>query len=227
LVRQGLIRFTLPITTGPKPGASDYLPAPYGLPGFAAPVEQTYPALVPFLELSDGRVAVATDGADSIEPSADGLLLRVRWSRWAIIGTKVGARVDIGLTSEVVWRIENGTLIREETLNSNRPISIRNWRLAVPSAYAKVESETSKGLRIDRFNSPGGVLEVGWSNATFAVSETVLATGDSALGKGVRGAIPLHLVYEARDLLVKPDKPMKFRLSLRPLPANSGMSDAP
>jgi hypothetical protein len=56
LVRQGSFYFTLPITTGPKPGVADYLPAPHGLKGFANPVEQVYPSLVPFIELEDGRV---------------------------------------------------------------------------------------------------------------------------------------------------------------------------
>ena len=58
LVRQGSFRFALPITTGPKPGLSDYLPVPHGLPGFAAPVEQVYPVLVPFIELADGRTVI-------------------------------------------------------------------------------------------------------------------------------------------------------------------------
>jgi len=40
LIRNGQMRFALPITTGIRPGISDYLPAPHGLPGFAAPVEQ-------------------------------------------------------------------------------------------------------------------------------------------------------------------------------------------
>src|SRR5215813_8722642 len=72
LVRQDALRFALPMTTGPKAGASDYLPAPFGLDGFAAPVETIYPALVPYIELADGRVVVTTDGADLIEPAADG-----------------------------------------------------------------------------------------------------------------------------------------------------------
>jgi len=94
LVRQGPMYFTLPITTGTKPGVADYLPAPHGLPGFANPVEQVYPSLVPFLELADGRVIVATDGADEIEPGADGKSLRVVWRRWALVGSKAGQLVD-------------------------------------------------------------------------------------------------------------------------------------
>src|SRR6185503_20088898 len=114
LVRQDALRFALPITTGPKVGASDYLPVPFGLAGFAAPVETIYPALVPNIELADGRIVVTTDGADSVEAAADGQSLRIRWKRWAIVGGSPGKPVDVGLTSEVTWRIVNGTLEREE-----------------------------------------------------------------------------------------------------------------
>jgi hypothetical protein len=51
LVRQGPLRFALPITSGTKPGVADYLPAPHGLPGFTAPVEQTVPGKRVVLEL--------------------------------------------------------------------------------------------------------------------------------------------------------------------------------
>ncbi len=155
-MRQEAFRFALPITTGPKPGIADYLPAPYGLPGFAAPVEQAYPALTPYLELADGRVVVATDGADEIEPGADGRSLRVRWNRWAVVGTKSGELQDIGLTSDVVWRIENGMLVREETLSSKQPVTIKRWRMAVPSTHDKVETTDGK----IRFNSNAGSLEI-------------------------------------------------------------------
>src|SRR5260370_27569069 len=47
LVRRGQLRFALPITTGPVPGISDYLPAPYSLPGYAPPVQQPVPAMTP------------------------------------------------------------------------------------------------------------------------------------------------------------------------------------
>src|SRR6476659_3518157 len=159
VVRQGALRFALPITTGPKPGMSDYLPAPHGLAGFAAPVEQIYPAMTPYLELADGRTVVATDGADVIEPAADGLSLRVRWNKWAVVGTPSGKVQDVGLTSEVVWRIENGTLIREETLSSKQPVNIRRWRMAIPSTYNNFDMETLKRGTV-RFKSAKGILDV-------------------------------------------------------------------
>ena len=209
VVRQGRLRFALPITTGPKPGMSDYQPSPHGLPGFAAPVEQIYSSLTPFIELADGRTVVATDGADVIDPGADGRSLRVRWTKWAVVGTQSGKLQDVGLTSEVYWRIENGSLIREETLSSKQPVSIKRWWLAVPTTHDHVETEMTKAVR---FSSSQGVLEVSISDANFPVKSSILATGDSALGRGVHGAIPLHLVFEARDV----ESPVKYRITLTP-----------
>ncbi len=37
-------------------------------------------------------------------------------------------------------------------------------------------------------------------------NQSIFATGDSRLGKGVLGAIPLHLIYEANDFKLKKDK---------------------
>lgn len=207
LVRNGALRFALPITTGPKPGISDYLPAPYGMPGFAAPVEQTYPVLTPYLELADGRIVVATDGADAIEPAADVRSLRVRWNRWAVVGTKSGELQDVGLTSEVVWRIENGSLVREETLSSKEPVTIKRWRMAVPTTHDRVETADKI-----RFYSDKGSLEVEMSATNFNPRSTIVATGDGPLGRGVRGAIPLHLVYEATNIKT----PIKYRLTIKP-----------
>ena len=214
LVRKGSVRFALPITTGPKPGLSDYLAAPHGLPGFAAPVEQTYPAFVPFLELADGRVIVATDGADSIQPAADGKSLRARWNRFAVVGSKSGDLSDVGLTAEVVWRLENDTLSREETLSSNRPINIRHWQIVVPSSYGQVETDFSNGMRVDRFRAKSGMLTAQMSSANFDYKTSIVAAGDKAIGRGVHGAIPLHLTFDANDLNVQSGRPLKYRLSL-------------
>ena len=210
VVRQQALRFALPITTGPRPGISDYLAAPYGLPGFAAPVEQAYPALTPYVELADGRVAVASDGADVIEPGADGRSLRVRWNRWAIVGTKSGELYDVGLTSEVVWTIENGALVRDETLSSKQPVTIKQWRMVVPSTHDQVATTDQSW----QFSSKAGSLEVQMSATNFNPRSYMVAAGNSPLGRGVRGPIPLHLVFEARDVVVQPQKPLKYRFML-------------
>jgi hypothetical protein len=227
VVRQDALRFALPITTGTKPGVSDYLPVPYGLAGFAAPVEQVYPSLTPFLELEDGRTIVATDGADMIEPSSDGQALRVLWNRWAVVGSKPGAVVDVGLTSEVRWSIKNNTLVRAETLTAKQPLTVRRWKLAVPTNHANLETSSSNGMRVDRFTSnrspeasnplrvlDEGSLEVRMIKSSFPVVTRVFATGDTPLGRGVRGAIPLHLVYEASNLTLQPGNPIRYEIAL-------------
>jgi hypothetical protein len=221
------LRFALPITTGTKPGVADYLPVPHGLPGFAVPVEQVYPAMAPYLELADGRTIVATDGADLIEPSLNGYALRVRWSRWALVGAKPGELVDVGLTSDVLWTIKNNTLTREEILTAKQPLNVRRWKLAVPTTHANLETSLINNVRVDRFSSnrgpqagsPLGVadegsLEVKMLSVSFPMATRVFATGDSALGRGVRGAIPLHLVFESSNLSLQPGKPVHYELAL-------------
>lgn len=213
VVRQRPLHFALPITTGPKPGIADYLPAPHGLTGFAAPVEQIYPALVPFLELADGRTIVATDGADEIEPSPDGHTLRVAWRRWAVIGNRAGQTSDPHIMSEVVWHVDGNTITREETLTADEQIIVRRWRCAVPVTATRYEVQIESGKRWDRFSSEG-TLELN-AAADWPVRISALATGDTALGRGARGAIPLHLIYEANDLILPRNRPMRWRLTLR------------
>jgi hypothetical protein len=143
-----------------------------------------------------------------IEPASDGQTLRSRWTKWAVAGTTSGKVQDVGLVSEVVWRIENGTLTREETLSSKQPVNIRRWWLAVPTTHDKVETEMLKY----RFSSAKGTLEVRVSDANFPVKASIIATGNSALGRGVHGAIPLHLVLEAKNIDVR--SPLKYKISL-------------
>ena len=131
-----------------------------------------------------------------------------------MIGTPSGKLQDVGLTSEVVWRIENGTLIREETLSSKQGVGIRRWRLAVPTTHDQVETEYLNGGRVDHFSSAKGALDVRLSDANFPLKTSILASGNSALGRGVHGAIPLHVVFEAKDITV--DGTLKFKLALTP-----------
>lgn len=213
LVRQGPIYFTLPITTGTKPGVADYLPAPHGLPGFDNPVEQVYPAMVPFLELADERIIATTDGADEIVPGTDGKSLRVVWRRWALIGSKAGELVDPHITSEVTWHLNGSTLTRDETLKSTEPITIRRWWVAVSSTAARNESSLSDGQRIDHFAIDQDRMKLSINaRADWSLKTYLRATGDTALGRGARGGIPLHLVYESWDLRLEPNRPKTWHL---------------
>ena len=213
LVRHGPVYFTLPITTGTKPGVADYLPAPHGLPGFANPVEQVYPAMVPFLELADGRVITTTDGADEISPAVNRKSLRAVWRRWAVVGNKSGQFVDPHITSEVSWNVIGTSLMRVETLKATEPVTIRRWWVAVPTTAASIEPTASPSWRTDHFVSAADRVEfsvVAW--ADWPLKASLLATGDTALGRGARGAIPLHLIYESRDLILEPNQPKSWHL---------------
>lgn len=213
LVRQGKFQFALPITTGTKLAIADYLPVPFGLPGFSAPVEEVYPSLVPFLELSDGKTYATSEGADVIEPSGDGKSLKITWHNWAKIGSKSGEKFEIGITSEVRFRIEGNKLIRQEILTADKDLTIKNWRVAVPTTADKSSVEMNGNRRTDIFEGREGTLKV-TANADWKYEISLLATGDSRLGKGVLGAIPLHLIFESADLQLKKGQKAVWEISL-------------
>lgn len=210
LVRQGKFQFALPITTGTKPGVADYLPAPFGLPGFSAPVEEVYPSMAPFLELSDGKTYVTGDGADEILPAADGRSIKITTRKWSRIGGKSGERVDTGIASVVELRIEGHKLIRHETLTADNDLVIKKWRVAFPATGDKEQTGA-----MDRIILVGreGTLSVG-IKSDWKLSREIVATGDSKIGKGVLGAIPIHLVYEAKDIQLKKGKGVSWEIEL-------------
>jgi hypothetical protein len=221
LVRQGRFRFTLPIVAGTQPGISDYLPAPYGLPGFAAPVEQFVPVMTPYIELENGRVIVAGDCADEIYAAADGQSLRAVWKRFAQLGMKSGETTDPGFTSEVNWKIEGTTIFRTETITASKQINIRRFWIVVPSTGDHNSTRIENDIRTDQFDSPEGSLEVSVPAADFPLTASVVATGNSNLGKGNRGAVPLYLELDAKNVTLQPGKPVKWTLRLKALPSTN------
>jgi hypothetical protein len=227
LVRQGALRFALPITTGTAPGVADYLPAPHGLPGFAAPVEQFVPALAPYLALADGRVIVAGDGADAIEPSADGRSLRVTWKRWALVRTEAttdspttragqaGQLVEPGLTAVVTWTLTEDAVVRREAIAATVPVAIRRFSVMFTSTGDRVTTSVREGRRVDRFESPDGPIEAEVMDCNIPLVTSLRATGNSPLGRGARGAIPLVLHWQASDVSLQPGTSLTWTLRLR------------
>jgi len=49
---------------------------------------------------------------------------------------------------------------------------------------------------------------------SFPMTTELFAAGNSPLGRGVKGAIPLHAVFESHDLRVQPGNPLRTRLML-------------
>lgn len=219
LVRQNDIRFVLPITTGTKSGVSDYLPAPYDLPGFAPPVEQMSPTVTPYIELADGRVVVASDGADEIYPSEDGHSLRALWRKWAVVGGKAGQTIDLGLTTEVIWSLAGDKLTRSERISAAQPVFIKRFWAAVPSTGTAMVTSVDAGRRTDILKGEEGNLQVSVEQSSFPLEIWLQSTGNSPMGKGSRGAVPLILNLEAQSLTAGPGADLDWRLSLRSLAA--------
>jgi hypothetical protein len=221
LVRGARLRFALPFSTGTVSGIADYLPAPHGLPGFAAPVEQTVPALTPYLELSDGRTIVAGDCADEIEPSATGRGVRAVWKRWAVVGGKAAQFTDPGLESQVTWRIDGDALIRSEKVTASRPVEIRNLSVMFPSTGDVVSTTYASGHRTDRFESTDGTVEVTIENSAIPFTASLRATGNAAQGRGTRGPIPFILQFRATGLVMKAQESLTWTIRLRELPGQT------
>ena len=224
MVRQGLLRFAVPFTTGNmRPALDDYMPAPHGLAGFAAPVERQYPALVPFFELEDGTTIVATDGADAIEPAADGRSVKAVWRRFVKVGSKHGdPLIEPGFRSEVVFALDGDRLRRTETFVAERPVAVKRFWFALPTTAARAATAEGSGEGSWTFASPEGALEMG-VDTPWAVDATLVATRDSAEGRGPRLPLPLHLQIASREtMMLAPTRPKSWSLWLRVRPASGG-----
>lgn len=213
LVRQGKFQFALPITTGTKPAIADYLPAPFGLPGFSVPVEEVYPAFASFFELSDGKIYATSEGADLIEPGADGKSLKIHYQKWGQIGSISGKVFETGLTSVIEFKFENNKLIRREILTANRDLEIKNWKFALPTTADKVKNTVSGDNQKYIFEGREGILSVS-ANADWKMEPYLQATGDSRLGKGVLGAIPMHFILASKDLKLKKAQKISWEITL-------------
>jgi hypothetical protein len=214
VVRQGNLHFALPFVTGPKAATSDYEPVPDGFPGLAVPVEKIYPCLVAFLESEDGRTVAAADGADEIEPAADGKSVTAVWRRWVVSGAKAGDLVDVGLVSEVTWTLQGNTLRRVESLTASKELKVRRLWLALPSRYDHLQTSYLQGVRIDRLVAESKSLEVQVSNSNWPFEISVYATGNDPLGRGDRGPLPMHLILQKGSFSLTPAVPMRWELSL-------------
>jgi hypothetical protein len=212
MVRQGGLQFSLPFVTGPLAGTSDYEPAPHGLPGMAVPVEKLYPCLVPFLDLDDGRTIAATDGADEITATADGQTVMAKWSNWVVVGDKGGQTVDPGLQTQVTWSIVGNSLRRSETITALKEIGINRLWMTVPSRADHVETILKDKRRTDRFVAKEGTLEATVTRSDWPLRIDIFATGDDPLGRGSRGAIPLHLIFQSQNVHFAPGASLSWQI---------------
>jgi hypothetical protein len=211
VVRQGELHFALPFVTGARGATSDYEPAPHGLLGFAAPVAQQYPCLVPFLELKDGTTIAATDGADEIHPSSDGRSVTAVWKRWVFVGAKAGETINPGLATEVTWSLTKSGLRRSEVITPSKSVMVRRLWMAVPTRSDRIKTLIVDNVRSDQLISKESTMEVRVLHSDWPLQISAFATGDDPLGRGDRGPIPWHLILETtKNLSLAPSAPKRL-----------------
>src|SRR2546426_11877954 len=92
---------------------------------------------------------------------------------------------------------------------------LRRWWVAIPSTGDYVLTNVEKGSRVDRLESREGTLEFRVLRSDWTIESQLTATGDSALGRGARGPIPLILVLTAPGFALDPSRPLKWEVDLR------------
>ena len=214
IVRQGPLRFALPFTTGTKPGVADYLPAPHGLSGFSVPVEQIVPAGASHYELADGRVLIATDSADSIEPASDGRSVRATWRRFVVKGGKVGEWVEPGFEVSTTWRINGATLSRSETIIAKSDVTLRRMTWILTSTANKSEASSKDGAARMTLTGREGTLGVQTSGDLVLPVSIQDVSPETPLGRGARGAIPIYVTFEAQNVQLQAGRPRTWNIAL-------------
>jgi hypothetical protein len=169
---------------------------------------------VPFLELDDGRTIAAVDGADDIEPAADGKSISAVWNHWVVVGAKAGVFVDPGLVSEVTWSFQGNTLQRTESLTASKSLDVHRLWFAIPGRHDHLETYYLQGTRVDRLISEGNALEVQVKNSSLPFEISTYATGNDPLGRGDRGPLPMHVIFQTKSFSLVPAEPKHWELSL-------------
>jgi hypothetical protein len=113
------------------------------------------------------------------------------------VGGKANEHISPGLTTVVTWRIQGDSLIRTETISSSEVVRIRVFWAVVPSTGDACVTHFADRLRSDRCDSPEGSRDATVTRSDWPIEVPLRAAGDSALGRGNRGAIPLYHEFKS------------------------------
>jgi hypothetical protein len=84
----------------------------------------------------------------------------------------------------------------------------------VPSTGNRSSTSTQNGARTDTIDGADGQFTVSVPRIDWPSTWTLRATGNTAEGRGTRGAIPLHIEIESRDIALEPGAPRSWTLRL-------------
>jgi hypothetical protein len=97
----------------------------------------------------------------------------------------------------------------------NRDVRIKRWRVVIPVTGSRWRTSTADAVRSDVFEGREGRLAATLTHADWPYTISIRATGDAPDGRGARGPVPLHLEFETRDLVLRPDAPRGWTLRLQ------------
>jgi hypothetical protein len=103
---------------------------------------------------------------------------------------------------------------RVESLKASKPLKVRRIWLAIPSRNSHIETLEVNGVRTDRLTSNGATLEVQVRHSDWPLQISAFSPGDDSLGRGDRGAIPLYLILEKKNVSFTPGIPKSREITL-------------
>jgi hypothetical protein len=86
--------------------------------------------------------------------------------------------------------------------------------MAIPSHADQLSTSFSNSVRSDRLASEESAIEIRVTASNLPIFISTLATGDSKLGRGARGAIPLQLELRSRHIILDRDHPLRWRIEV-------------
>jgi hypothetical protein len=101
-----------------------------------------------------------------------------------------------------------------ETLRSSKGMTVRRLWLAIPSRGNHLETLESDGARMDRLTSNGSSLDVEVKHTDWPLQISAYATGDDVVGRSDRGAIPLQLILESKNISMSPGASERWEITL-------------
>jgi hypothetical protein len=87
--------------------------------------------------------------------------------------------------------------------------------MAIPSRRDHIETSLAEGVRTDQLIFNRGALDVRVLHSDWPIEITAFATDDDPLGRGDRGAIPLHLMLDTKKgVRITPSAPRKWEIEV-------------
>jgi hypothetical protein len=100
-------------------------------------------------------------------------------------------------------------------VNATSKVSLKKLSVMFPSTGARATTRQENGHRVDRFAGNEAALEVTIGESSVPLETTLEATGNSMLGRGARGGIPLLLRVQSGPVTLKPGDTLRWTVRVK------------